>query len=96
MVPWGKPRTGCFVFPVMKHPMAISFFYGVQMTEDPYTSPTYLLGEEIKALKAEIDALRMSNELIIAELGLIAEALGVEPSMVAVCAEIERLKLLTP
>lgn len=48
--------------------------------------------EYIRELEATIDALRMSNELLIAELGRIAEALDVEPSMVEVLGRIAELK----
>ncbi len=48
--------------------------------------------QAITALNIEVDALRASNELLIAELGRIAHALGVEPSMAAVLTKISELK----
>jgi hypothetical protein len=43
-------------------------------------------------LKAQVQELEMTKALLIAELGRIAEALGVEPSMVKVLAKIKELK----
>jgi hypothetical protein len=43
-------------------------------------------------LAKENDQLKMSNERLIAELGRVALALGVEPSMRLVLAKIEELK----
>lgn len=43
-------------------------------------------------LEDEVDELKMSNIRLIAELGRVASALGVEPSMMKVLAKIEELK----
>ncbi len=43
-------------------------------------------------LAAENDQLKLSNQRLIAELGRIAEALGVDPSMNVVLGKIEELK----
>lgn len=47
---------------------------------------------QIEILKAEVDRLKMSNVKLIAELGMIAEALNVGPSMREVLDKIELLK----
>jgi hypothetical protein len=50
--------------------------------------------EELQAYRDEINALRMSNELLIAELGRIAAALGVDSSMKLVLDRIRALRKL--
>jgi len=48
--------------------------------------------EQIRVLEEEVNDLKMTNQLLIAELGMIATALDVEPSMVKVLARIKELK----
>jgi hypothetical protein len=52
----------------------------------------FLLHSQVNDLRAEIQRLEMSNVRLVAELGRIAQALGVACSMVAVLAKIEELK----
>lgn len=47
---------------------------------------------DVWALQGEIESLKMSNQRLVAELGRIASALGVETSMVKVLAKIQELK----
>lgn len=51
--------------------------------------------DESAGLQAENDRLSMSNQKLVAELGRIAQALEVEPSMVKVLEKIEELKTAT-
>lgn len=58
------------------------------MSDSDYEIPT----DDYTILTMELEKLQMSNVRLIAELGRIAQALGVEPSMKAVLSKIEELR----
>lgn len=54
------------------------------------------MSDELKELADKVEQLEMSNQVLIAELGRIAQALGVEPSMKLVLDKITELKTSGP
>ncbi len=55
-----------------------------------------MMSEDLRELADRVEQLEMSNQKLIAELGIIAQKLGVEPSMKLVLDKIQELKATGP